>query len=100
MLLSVLKCQSPSILIYVAHSQPLLFLKRKEKKRKTYKNKRTKRMLGDGHLRMLSSISWKIVILYLFEKGIAIPLYTRKIIIHKNGGATILKNSYSVLVYL
>jgi hypothetical protein len=46
-----------------------------KKKKKTNKNKRTKRMLGDGHLRMLSSISWGIIILYLFEKGIAIPLF-------------------------
>jgi len=62
----------------VAHSQPLLFFLKKKKKKTNKnknKNKRTKRMLGDGHLRMLSSISWGIIILYLFEKGIAIPLF-------------------------
>jgi hypothetical protein len=51
----------------VAHSHPLLFFKKENK------NKRTKRMSGDGHLRMQSSISWGIIILYLFEKGIDIP---------------------------
>jgi hypothetical protein len=34
MLLSILKRQSPSILVYVAHSHPVIFLKRKKQKKK------------------------------------------------------------------
>jgi hypothetical protein len=46
MLLSIFKCQSPSILIYVTHSHPLLFLKRKKKTKTKTKEKEQREWWG------------------------------------------------------